>query len=87
MWECGSWHDSVLIGERAYSLNDLAALLPLGEIGKNIKPHRCAQVNNDLYLFVFEPANNTENKEYYCYFTSNFQIQVIKKRDLHDMEG
>ncbi len=82
MWECGSWHDSVLIGQKAYALEDLAAALPLGELGRNIKPHRCAQVNRDLFLFVFEPAENISKKEYYCYFNGQFEIKAIDERDM-----
>lgn len=82
MWECGSWHDSVLIGQKAYSLQELAAFLPLGELGKNIIPHRCEQVNRNLYLLVFEPAENPEKKEYYCYFNSDFEIKAIDERKM-----
>jgi hypothetical protein len=77
-WECGSWHDSILVNERAYDLKDLPGLLKLQQ--KDLTPHRCAQVDFDLYLFVYEEAGH--KSEIYCYFNSNFEIISSEKRSI-----
>ncbi len=76
MWECGSWHDSILIGDKVYYLQDLPGKLQLDK-DSAIQLHRCAQVNMNLYLLVYQSEPATET---YCFFNPDFNVISEEKR-------
>ncbi len=76
MWECGSWHDSILLGDRVYYLQDLPEQLKL-EQSPDLYLQRCAQVSRDLYLLVYQSEPGVET---YCYFKPDFEVVAEEKR-------
>lgn len=80
MWECGSWHDSILVKDRVFYLDDLIKYLPLDK-KEGPKPRRCEQVDCNLYLLVYEEGE--DNEETYCYFNDKFEIVALEKRPIN----
>ncbi len=80
MWECGSWHDSILVGEKVYYLKDLPGILQLDSLS-GLHLHRCAQVNKELFLLVYQLEPGFE---IYCYFNPDFEVVYEEKREIRN---
>ncbi len=78
MWECGSWHDSILVGDKVYYLKDLSSKLQLNSL-PHLHLHRCAQVNKEMFLLVYQLDPGFE---IYCYFNPDFEIVFEEKREI-----
>ena len=82
MWECGSWHDSILVGNQVYQLEELPEKLQLKGLA-DAHLQRCAQVNKDLFLLVYQSEQEVET---YCFFNPSFEVVAEEKRAIKKYE-
>ncbi len=82
MWECGSWHDSILVEDQVYQLEELPEKLQLKGLA-DAHLQRCAQVNKEMFLLVYQTEPEVET---YCFFNPLFEVIVEEKRAINKYE-